>query len=154
MIKIKSFRQTPGYCGPASLKMVLGYYGVNKSESVLAKLSGASRSRGVEAKGLLRATAKLGFKGELKDYAGFGDIKRYLKQNIPVIVDWFSQDDGHYSVAVGLDKRFIYLQDPEIGKIRKLKLEVFKRVWFDFPGELLRSQRDINIRRLIVITKK
>ncbi len=154
MIKIKSFRQTSGYCGPASLKMVLGYYGVNKSESALAKLSGATRSRGVDAKNLLRVSVKLGFKGRVKDYASINDIKRYVKRDIPVIVNWFSHDDGHYSVAVGLDRRYIYLQDPEIGKIRKLNLEVFKRVWFDFSGKFLSYRKNPIIRRLIVIEKK
>jgi ABC-type bacteriocin/lantibiotic exporter with double-glycine peptidase domain len=151
MIKIKSFRQTSGYCGPASLKMVLEYYGVHKSEGALAKLSGATRSRGVDAKRLLRTVTKLGFRGLVKDYSSIEDIKRYIKQNIPVIVDWFSQDDGHYSVAVGLDRQFIYLQDPEIGKIRKLNLEVFKCVWFDFSGKFPHPRKGIIIRRIIVI---
>jgi len=154
MIKIKSFRQTRGYCGPASLKMVLGYYGANKSEAALAKLSGATRSRGIDAKGMLRAAGKLGFEGLIKDYASISDIKRYIKQNIPVIVDWFSQDDGHYSVAVGLDERFIYLQDPEIGKVRKLGLETFRRVWFDFPGLSPYPRKNPIIRRIIVIKKR
>jgi len=154
MIRIKSFRQTKGYCGPASLKMVLGYYGVNKSEAALAELSGATRSRGVDAKGLLRAAGKLGFRASVKDYANIGDIKRNIQRNIPVIVDWFSQDEGHYSVAVGLDKRYIYLQDPEIGKIRKFSLEVFKRVWFDFPGRSLYPRKNPIIRRIIIIKKK
>jgi len=36
MLKVKPFRQTVGYCGPATLKMVLDYWGVNKTEKELA----------------------------------------------------------------------------------------------------------------------
>ncbi len=154
MLKVKPFRETPGYCGPASLKMVLEYYGVRKSEKELARLSGASRKNGVEAPGLLKAAHKLGFQGSFKDHATFSDIWRYLKQGIPVIVDWFSLTDGHYSVVVGIDKRYIYLQDPELGRINKLDLVTFKRVWFDFPGDFLHSPRDIYIRRLLIIKEK
>ena len=42
--------------------------------------------------------------------------------------------DGHYSVVCGLDDKNIYLQDPEIGSMRKLDREDFMTVWFDFTG--------------------
>jgi len=76
-----------------------------------------------------------------------------LERKIPVIVDWFSVDEGHYSAVVGINNKNIYLQDPELGKVRKLKINDFKRIWFDFPGEFLRSKKDIIIRRLIIIHK-
>ena len=133
--------------------MVLDFYGVSKTEKDLVKLSGATRERGIEAPALLQVAKKFGFKGFIKDYAAFKDIKKYLKRNVPVIVDWFSVDDGHYSVVVGMDKKFIYLNDPELGKVRKLELKVFKRVWFDFKGDFLKSSRDFIIRRMMVITK-
>jgi len=54
-------------------------------------------------------------------------------------------------VVVALDKRFIYLQDPELGRVRKLDRKVFLRVWFDFPGNVLRSRKDLIIRRMLVV---
>ena len=71
MLKLKPYIQTTGYCGPASLKMVLEFYGVKKSEKELAKLSGATHKAGVNPAGLLKAANKLGFKGFIKDYATF-----------------------------------------------------------------------------------
>jgi len=153
MLKVKPFLQTAGFCGPASLKMVLDFFGIKKSEKELIKLSGASREKGVGAKGLLKAAKKLGLKSFIKDFADFSDIKKYLAKEIPVIVDWFSQDEGHYSVVVGLDQKYIYLQDPQIAKIKKIDLKTFKRVWFDFPGQFLKRKNDIIIRRLIVVFK-
>ncbi len=151
MLKVPSFLQTTGHCGPASLKMALAYFGVDKSESELAKLSGATRLRGVEGIGLATAAKKLGFDAFIKDNAKISDIKKYLDLKIPVIVDWFSKDDGHYSVVVDMNEKNIYLQDPEIGGIKKLPLETFKRVWFDFPSDLIRSPKDLVIRRMIIV---
>jgi len=131
--------------------MVLEFYGIKKSEKELAKLSGATVAHGVEAPDMLKIAKKFGFKGFIKDYAAFADIKKYLKQNIPVIVGWFSKDDGHYSVVVGMDKKFIYLQDPEYIKVRKMDLKTFERVWFDFMGDFLKSPKDMIIRRMLVI---
>jgi len=154
MLKVKPYLQKPGFCGPTSLKMVLEYFGIKKSEEELAKLSGCTKSKGVEAENLLTAAKKLGLKGFIKDFSEISDIKKYLRKKIPVIVDWFSQDEGHYSVVVGIDKKYIYLQDPEIAKIRKIDLKTFKRIWFDFPGPFLKSKKEIIIRRLIVLYKK
>jgi predicted double-glycine peptidase len=154
MLKVLPFRQKPGYCGPASLKIVLGYYGVKKSEKSLVALSGCSMSNGVEAEYLLRAAKKLGLQGFIKDLAEINDLRLYVNEKkVPVIVDWFDGTDGHYSVVVGLDRENIYLQDPSLGHARALKLTTFRRVWFDFPGKFLMSKNDINIRRMIVIYK-
>lgn len=155
MLKVRHFRQQkPGFCGPASLKMVLEYYGSQKSEKELARLSGCTISKGVKAEGILEAAKKLGFKGFIKDFSDIKDLKKYvLKKKIPVIVNWFSIDEGHYSVVVDIDRENIYLQDPELKGIRTIKIKTFKRVWFDFPGDFLHSKDEIIIRRIIVIYK-
>lgn len=151
LLKVKLFRQSSGMCGPASLKMVLEYYGIKKSEKELAKMSGASTNHGVEARPLLTAAKKLGLKGFIKDGSTLNDVARYIMKNIPVIVDWFSVDDGHYSVVVGLDKKSIYLQDPELGGLNKIKKDVFYRAWFDFQGNYIKTPKDLILRRLLVI---
>lgn len=154
MLNVKPFRQSSGFCGPASLKMVLEYYGIKKSENELAKLSGAKKHTGVGVEGLIKAAKELGFKGFFKDFSDVNGIRKYvIDKKIPVIVDWFSTDDGHYSVVVGIDKNNIYLQDPELGDLRAMELDTFKRVWFDFPSDFLRSKDDIIIRRIIVVYK-
>jgi len=146
------FRQTPGYCGPASVKMVLDFYGITMSELAIADAAGTS-SAGTSAKGLIKAVRQFGYRAHIVDRASFAEMEHFLDQSIPVIVDWFSQDDGHYSVAVGMDEKNIYLQDPEIGGVRKLSLETFKRVWFDFPNKFMESKNDLILRRIIVIQK-
>lgn len=47
-LHIELFKQTEGFCGPASLKMVLAYYGTEKTEDELADLMGATREYGCD----------------------------------------------------------------------------------------------------------
>lgn len=154
MLKVKHFRETPGFCGPASLKMVLDYYGVSLSEAKIAKLTGFTMKKGTSKEDLIRAAKKLGFKAFSKENSSFADIKKFIRKKIPVIVDWFSEDDGHYSVVIGIDKRSITLMDPQLdeGKI-KFSLSDFYRVWFDFPGNYIKSIKDIVLRVMIVVSR-
>jgi len=163
-LKVKSFQETlnAGMCGPASLKIVLDYYGVNKSEKELAKLSGTTKSLGTDVEGLAKAGKQLGFKVSIKNNSSFSDIEKWLAKGTPVIVDWFTRGrkdytdseiaDGHYSVVCGIDNNYIYLQDPEIGNIRKLERDDFKRVWFDFSGEYIKP-KELIVRQIMVVYK-
>lgn len=147
-------------CGPASLKMIFDYYGIEKLEAEIAKLCGTTEKLGTDDQGIKKAAESMGLKVEIKDNSSFEDIKKWLDKKIPVIVNWFTRGridyteedvpDGHYSLAVGLDDRFIYLQDPEIGKLRKIDREDFMKVWFDFKGEYIKSD-GLVIRQLIAI---
>jgi predicted double-glycine peptidase len=164
-INIKPFQEKlgMGYCGPASLKMVLDYYGVEKTEDELAKLTKTDKELGTPAENLQEAVEKLGFKARIKNESSFEDIEECLDKKVPVIVDWFTRGrddypdeiasaDGHYSVVCGLDDEYIYLQDPEIGGMRKMEKEVFERVWFDFEGETIKPE-ELIIRQIIAIYK-
>ena len=68
MLNITPFRQKPGYCGPASLKMVLGFFGVKLTEKELVEITGCSKTRGIKAEGLVRGARKIGFKAKIKDF--------------------------------------------------------------------------------------
>lgn len=64
--------------------------------------------------------------------ASLDQLKQLVEQGVPVIVDWFSVDDGHYAVVVGIDDEGVRLMDPELGKDRVIDAESFQRRWFDF----------------------
>ncbi len=126
ILKVKPFQETlnNSCCGPATLKIVFGYYGIDKSEEELAKVSGWDKDLGINDKAIKKAAEQLRFKIKIKNNSTFKDIESWLKKGVPVIVDWLTRGrndysdsavpDGHYSVVVGLDDKFIYLQDPEI----------------------------------------
>ncbi len=162
ILKTKPFQETlnSGCCGPASLKIVLDRYGINKSERELSVLCNKKKQLGVDDKAIKSAAESFGFKVKIEDFSDFQSIAVWLKKGVPVIVDWFSRgrsscsdqavSDGHYSVVAGLDDKFIYLQDPEIGKIRKVGREDFMTVWFDFRGKYIKSN-ELIIRQIIAI---
>lgn len=165
LLHIKPFQETlyKGYCGPAVLKMILEFYGIKKSEKTLAHLAGTTMEDGTNANQMQGVLHLFGLKTKIKNNSTFNDIKKYLDKDIPVIVDWFTRGrkdysdsvvaDGHYSIVVGLDTQFIYLQDPEIGRVRKIKRNDFLRVWFDFTGEFLHSSKQVYLRQTIAVYK-
>ena len=162
ILNVKPFQETlgAGICGPASLKIVLGYYGVDKSEKELAVLCGTDSVLGTDDKSIKKGGEVLGFQVEIQNESSFGDIEKWLDKDVPVIVDWFTRGrddysesdvaDGHYSVVCGLDDEYIYLQDPEIGDIRKIQKDDFMSVWFDFVGENIKSD-ELIIRQIIAV---
>ncbi|MBT7558226.1 hypothetical protein HN743_00265 [Candidatus Woesearchaeota archaeon] len=144
MIKLKPFKQSKGYCGPASLKMVLSAYGITKSENYLAKITKSSRTKGCDEDNIVKASKILGFKGYVKPNSSIQEVKKLVEKGIPVIVDWFSPEEaGHYSVVVGFEKNKIILADPHFGEIKKHKIDWFEERWFDLPfnkkGPLLKE---------------
>ncbi len=164
LLKLKPFQETlnAGYCGPASFKIVLGYYGIDKPEKELAKLCGTDKKLGTDDKVIEKAAESLGLKVKIKNFSSFKDIAKWIDKGIPVIVNWFTRgrldypesavSDGHYSVVAGLDDKFIYLQDPELGKMRKIEKDDFMAVWFDFKGKYIKPNGLI-IRQIIAIYK-
>lgn len=164
LLPVKPFQETlhQSMCGPASLKMVFDYYGIKKTEAEIAEMSGVDKKLGTDDKIIKRIAEELGFKVEIKNNSNLEDIKIWLDKKVPVIVNWFTRGrvdyedsevaDGHYSVVVGLDEEFIYLQDPEMGGLRKIEREDFVKVWFDFKGEHINPD-ELIIRQIISIYK-
>ncbi len=154
MLKLKPIRQTSGLCGPASLKMVLDYYGFSLSEKKLAKLAGAMREKGVSPQGLIKALKSLNFHGFWKQRGKIEDLKRFIKLGCPVIVDWFSEYEGHYSVVIGFEKDKIILMDPEIAGVKKFPIKEFKLIWWDFEGPSIKNPKKWNFEWMLVPSPK
>ncbi len=152
MIKLTPFMQRPDYCGPSSLKIVLEHFGVKITEKEIIKKVKA-RKFGIEAEDLLAFAKKLGFKGFVQDFSNLKDLRKYIKKKIPVIVEWFEEDDGHFSIVTGIDQENVYLQDPDLGHMRAMSRRLFRRLWFSFPGDYIYHREDINLRRMLVIYK-
>ncbi|MBL7142329.1 MAG: C39 family peptidase [Candidatus Pacebacteria bacterium] len=121
LLNVKPFQETlnAGMCGPACLKMVLDYFGIQKTEKDIAELCKTDKDLGTSDKDIRRAAETFGFKVEIKNFSTFENILSWLDKKVPVIVDWFTKGrsdhadsivaDGHYSVVVGLDDKYIYL---------------------------------------------
>ena len=163
LLPVKQFQETlhGGYCGPASLKMVLDYYGIDKSEEEVALICNRDSDLGTDDVSIKNAAESYGLNVEIENNSSFDNISKWLAKEVPVIVNWFTRGridygdeevpDGHYSVVVGLDGEHIYFQDPEIGRLRKLSRDDFLRVWFDFKSDHITSWDDMVVRQLIAV---
>lgn len=165
LLPVPPFKQTDdSRCGPASIKMVLGYYGIEATEAELCERCGWTYDLGCTNSKMVKAIRSYGLNCVLYDNSAIGDISEWLRAGLPVIVDWFSpgirpglgdMPDGHSSVVVGIDETFIYLLDPEIGDVRTIRREEFMRVWFDWQGApTIQSCEDMVIRASIVTWKE
>ena len=136
MKPLTPFRQSPGLCGPASLKIVLSHYGVDKSELDLALLSDATPDKGTNHEGLVKAAKSLGAVVSTKENATMDDIRIHVENDIPVIVGWWSGTEDHFSVVYEVGKAKIYMMDPEAQSgIRILPIEDFEKLWHDLDGD-------------------
>ena len=135
--------------------MVLAFYGIRASERLLVKLSDCKpiwHPEGTSAKGIVRAAKHFGLQARIVDRTDIATLRRLVRDGIPPIINWFSVDDGHYSVVVDVTQKHVVLRDPERpGRVR-LTHKVFQRVWFDFRAGKLSPQALI-VRRAIVVRR-
>lgn len=136
-------RQTPSFCGPASLASLFRYYGIRKSEAAVAKICRASRRDGTSFKKMKRCVQRFGFEPVISKNTSWSKLQRTVSGGTPVIVNWYSDyippEEGHYSVAFRVTAKTIWLMDPELGGVRKLPKRVFWKKWYDYddPGRRL-----------------
>lgn len=154
-LKIVPYEQSrAAFCGPAALRILLSYFGVVKSEQSLAELCGTTARKGTRPDQLIRAVKRLGFRVKFSENGTWRVLNDYINhKRLPVLVDWFMVNDGHYSVACGLDRKTVWLADPSSGKIINMSWEVFRRCWFDFEGEYLKEKRKLSLYWWMVIKK-
>ena len=132
-----------------SLKAVLEYYGIIATEKAIGLRAGTTREHGTSPEHLLVAARSYGLEGSWKRTCSVSDLQEWYERGVPVIVNWFSVEEGHYSVVVGVDKTSVTLMDPEIGATRTFTRADFKRVWFDFTGSFIRKNSDMHVRCIL-----
>jgi ABC-type bacteriocin/lantibiotic exporter with double-glycine peptidase domain len=158
-LETRRFRQTKARCGPAALKIVANYFGMKISEARVAALCRVSGRSGTTGENLVAAAHKLGFAAQITDGADLRTMARWLRRGIPVIVDWMSIGHrgtarvatGHYSVVSGLTTEEIILEDPAIGRKRRLGRKLFMSLWYDFKYLMPRKADDLVMRRMIIV---
>ncbi len=135
--------------------MVLSHYGIEKSEDELAVLTKASRQDGTEPNGIVSGAKDLGFAGSyFKSNSSIKEIKDFVSRDIPVIVLWFSPEEGgHWSVVVGFEDEIIIMADPLLGEFRKMKIPDFLNRWFELDDYPPQSPGDFILRGMVVIAK-
>jgi len=144
---IPKVKQKSLWCGPASLKAVFGFHGVDTTQKELAKIAGTDEE-GTEIEGLQKAADEYGFDLLTKDNASLNDIREALSKSTPPIVLWWSETDAHYGVVSRIGKNKIWFMDPYDGNI-SLDHKTWTRNWFAFD-----RKGDVIKRRMMILTLK
>ncbi|MDD5254255.1 MAG: C39 family peptidase [Candidatus Nanoarchaeia archaeon] len=131
-------KQETGYtCGAASMRMILEYLGIKKSERQIAKLLETNKVRGTWPKYFpeLAERYKLDYIVERK--ATIKDIKHLLNEGYLVIICYFYEAGNvdHYSVVKKIDSKYIYFWDPDpnCGPEDKYSISYFEKIWKTDP---------------------
>lgn len=142
-LMMEPFMQLSNFCGPASLKICLSYFGKRYSEKRLAKFCGCTTKDGTYHAGMIKgALAINGASVHTVVGASLDVLRRFLwQERLPVLVGWFSPKDpkcpdepegDHYSVVYRITPRYIYLMDPdEMSGRCRLPLKKFLKNWWD-----------------------
>ena len=153
--KIKPLKQKKRMCGPASLEIVLRYYGKNKNQKELKKLLGSSILMGTTNSKMIEISKKLGFKSQFKFNSSIGKIRKLISKKIPPIVGWITPEGtSHYLVIQGRDKNYIFIVDTELNKIRRFKIEDFLERWLDVNWEKLSFLKKVFVSIKIFLKNK
>lgn len=122
-------RQSTDYsCGAAALLGVLQYFHLyeDPESSLFASLKTTPKD-GTAPEDILRVARDLGLTADMKENSTLADLKDSLKRGEPVILDiqaWAGEvpaswkdvwEEGHYVVAIGMDKHYVYFMDPVVG---------------------------------------
>lgn len=135
-IKVEHFEQGPSMCGPASLKILLSHFGKKYTEDQLAKLGSSTLEKGTSHEGMIQAIKEIGGYVFMKENGTIEELRYFLeKEKLPVIINWFQEYEGHYSVVVSITDKNVIIVDPATNEPESwLSRSRFPKIWFDFIG--------------------
>jgi len=150
-------RQSTEYtCGPAALQAVLRYWGKDVAEEEIATLAGTTSEVGTFPEDLARSARALGFKAEVREGLTLDEVATFTAAGHPMIAlaqVWLSAkslggrsveeewDSGHYIVVLGVDRDYVYFQDPYVLMSKAfMPRKVFEAHWHQAMGGDLARQ--------------
>ncbi len=124
-------RQERDFCGPASLSVVLKYYGKDVSQEEIAKEVYSPKLKGALITDLRIYAQSQGFRAEVLQ-GDLRDIEGYTDKGIPVIIlvelgGWV-RSVPHYMVVVGYDDEYFIVHTGYEAN-RRMKKEDLDKVW-------------------------
>jgi len=120
-------RQVTEYsCGACALQAVMSYWGKNVDERELIKVLQTTSEEGTYPENIVRGAQAFGFEAEARDHLSLEEVEQFTAEGAPMIAlvqAWRSEkrtsdsaaeewDNGHYIVVLGVDKNYVYFEDP------------------------------------------
>jgi ABC-type bacteriocin/lantibiotic exporter with double-glycine peptidase domain len=154
--KIKPIKQRDdSACGPASIQMACKYFDTTHSYPRIIKAAKYQRSEGMSNADITKALLKIGFSVREKRNLTWAQLSRLNTKKHVLIVSWMLKGYiGHFSVVDRITKNYIYLADPETGRIEKLEKIIFMRLWFDYDDLWYpKKSSDIKLRWAAIVSR-
>lgn len=141
--------QTFNNCGPASLSMVLSYFGINESQQNLGQdlrpfqnSFGNNDDKSVTLDELAEKSREFGFTPYYRPGGDIEILKLFITYDIPVITrTWLKADEdiGHYRLVKGFNnpQGFLIQDDSMQGKDLSFTYNEFNEIWKKFNYEYL-----------------
>ena len=155
-------RQVTEYsCGACALQAVLSYWGTNVSEEELMQVLHTTSEEGTYPEDIVRGARSLGFEAEARENVTLDEVQQFTATGHPMIAlaqVWRSEKDtavslddewdtGHYIVVLGVDKDYVYFQDP-FARMSKAfaPRKVFEQHWHQvMGGNLVKNAKLIHL---------
>ena len=143
-------RQVTEYsCGACALQAILGYWGRDVDETHLMEILHTTSEEGTYPEDIVRGARSLGFDAEARDNLTLDEVERFTAEGHPMIAlgqFWLSEKEmavsvteewetGHYIVVLGVDKDYVYIQDP-FARMSKafIPRKTFEERWHQVMG--------------------
>lgn len=129
-------------CGPACVRMVMAYHGVEQPETELEEVCETSWL-GNTCEELASGAQKLGFEVEVIENITLESLEDSVRSGTPVIalldpalLYGGIQGFGHFVVIIGLEKGLVYFHDPDLEKDLSKDTRIFCNAWasYSFKG--------------------
>lgn len=132
---IRHQQQSWNNCGPATLSMMLSYFGQDYNQKVIAKdIKPFKDDKNTSPEELISFADSIGYRSRIIQGGDINMLKALIANNFPVIVEtWFipEPDDemGHYQLLVGYDGDVLRFFDSYHGPNIKHPTEEFDGLW-------------------------
>lgn len=136
--------QTFNNCGPATLSMILGFYGTNVDQETLGRKmrpyqnpQGDNDDKSIFADEFVSFAKSYGYESLHRPNGTIDLLKKFIAADIPVVVrTWLhpNEDIGHFRLVRGYDdeKKTILQDDSYEGKNLSYSYDVFNSMWQPF----------------------
>lgn len=118
-------------CGPATLQMVLGAFGVRATQRGLMMIAGTNPRHGTTRAGLVRALRQKGFRADARHGRTLAELDAALRAGKAVIVLYIEKeaDEAHYAIYLGQSRDRVVLNDPWHGPRCAVPRTEFLKRW-------------------------
>jgi len=134
ILDVPKVKQLPDYCLPASVSMVLMYYGISVDQEEIAKEISPYELGGFKNCGILEYTEIIGVKVKIIENCSIEHSINMVDNDIPPIIratSLVTSNMAHMSVIKGYDldyKRFIF-NDPRDLRRSNLGFKFLESIW-------------------------